>query len=862
MHAGPVSLQSARTTVPGWRAVWSLLLLWILVWILPDMVSVFVQSPTLKPIRGQFVAPDQATATVALDCTRIRSLTALAQCAGPATSQAGSRIFVPVSWPEIETQPGQWDWTLTDSAVAWLQHRDLIPVLVLYGTPDWVRQRGPVRDRDDPELPSSHSHAFATFAAKTAQRYQGQVRHFQLDIAANIARPPFPFAVSPVRYGQMVALAADQMAHIAPDPVLLSAPLLPVDTASLHAIPPTQWLTRFQESQGQDHLDIVQWRPRVVSGSPAGGKPVDAPILLTHNPFPLLHPDHTRWVYWWFTDPLYSASPFHEESYTTDLGTVYPGHWLTVAPETAPPASQESTRRFGFPDFPWTHGAGLALVLLIAASVWIQATAAFRWLAYTVQRQVQTLSPLLADALFLAVALGVLGVVLISPWWFLTSLVLVLLLGLALLRPDLVWLMLLAALPFDFIHANVMTPLQLHTLALSPAQILALILCPVACMSAVQPLLSRPLPRIHRPVAWAVVGTGAAWLLLVVLCHSYRPSATRWVQVLELEIFPLYVAGLSWWLWSRVRTRWLPLTALTAGIALFAALALLAWIVSPWTPGPLEQRLSGLTFSPNHAAMILLRGFWLALGLASFPFALRHLGRLHLALAAITGWALLLTFSRGALVLGMPASLLVWLWWQYRAGHTRFPQHRFLVPGILSGVAGILIGMAATRFNLWTRLLDPAPITARWVIWQHTWSLWLQHPWLGQGSDGFYWGAAANFPFSFWLNPEILHPHNVWLEILVRSGSVGLSGMLLLCVLLFRALCTTPRHSRVFWLVGAAGTALCGGLAHGQVDAFWSLPDIAAMNLLLVLVILQWTQKNRPGAYAPGLVRGNGKPAT
>lgn len=844
---------------------WALLLLWVLLWILPDLVTAFIQSHTAKPISVQSVLPDQAEAGLALDCVWIRSLSDLEQCVAPAASQTRPQdqqiTFVPVLWQETEIQPGQWDWTWTDTAVSHLQHLGLTPVLVLHGAPGWLRQQGTNWDRDDPDVASSYPHAFAHFAARTAQRYQSQVRFFQLDVAANVAMGNFPFAVSPVRYGQMVALAARQMERNAPDPVLLSAPLLPVGTTTLAAIPPEQWLARFQESQGKGHLDVVQWRPRALSVTPDGQDQSKAPTLLTHNPFPPLYPADAPWEHWWFTDPLSPLAPTREGPEagfrSVIAGTDPPGRWIRVVPVAMTGAAPEPTGVLLFPEeplpIPWRHGTGWALWMLVAVAIWIQAMAAFRQLEHAMQRRAPTLPPRHADFLVIGVALCALGVVIMASGWGLACLGLILLLGLAFLRPCLIWLILLAALPFDYIHANIMTPLRLQSFALSPAQLLALALFPVLCTAAVRQLRSWSLPP-NQTVSWTVVGTGVAWLLLLGFCHSHRPAATRLFQIWELEVFPLYIAGLSWWLWPRARAVWLPLTALAAGIALFATISLLAWIISPWIPGPLEQRLSGLTFSPNHAAMILLRGFWLALGLASLPFSLRHWGRLHLALAVISGWALLLTFSRGALVLGMPVSLLVWLWWRYRAHeHSRLPRCRSLTTGIIIGVCGMLLGLAHMRFNLWERLLDLAPMAARWAIWQHTWDLWLKHPWFGQGSDGFYWGATANFPVSPWLNPEILHPHNVWLEILVRSGVAGLAGMLLLCVLLFRALRMPSRDPRHFWLTGAAGMAWAGGLAHGQVDAFWSLPDIAAMNLLLVLAILQWgQQKTGPGTYAPG----------
>ncbi len=800
-----------------------------------------------------------------LDCTWIQSLPDLEYCVEPAISHYGTRdqkaVFIPVAWDEIEIQPGQQDWALMDLLVPYLKDLDLTPVLVLNGTPHWLSQRTDSWDRDNPQLPSSFPREFAAFAAKAAQRYQEKVHYMQLDVVANVALDDFPYAVSPVRYGQMVSLAARQIRRNAPDMVLLSAPILPVERATLATVPPELWLSRFSESQGQGHLDVWQWRPQIVSDNAIAQERSGTFTLLTHSSFPVSHPMDRQSLHWWFTYPANRVltNPYKsaESSGTEIVRSFSLDRWLTVIRAHDLPVSESErmsiTRASPVP-FTWLYWMSLVFCLLVVIAVWRQAVAAFLWLKQFIGRYEHAISPSRLDFLICAIALGTLWAAFASSWWHVTCLCLIVLLGLTYLRPYLIWLMLLVALPFDYINANSLTPLQLHSFSLSPAQILALVQMPVWCSSVVRQLSIQPFPH-SRAAAWTISSGGLAWLLLSVLSHEQRPEATRLSQVLELEVFPLYVAALSWWWLSRTRVFWVPLTALSSGVALFAVISLLIWIVSPWTPGPPEFRLRGLTFSPNHAAMILLRGFWLALGLAVLRFHAGHLRALHLALATITGWALLLTFSRGALILGMPASLLVWVWWQnHTPGQSRFNLSHTVL-GVIAVVTAVLLGMALLRFSLWDRLLDVTPIAARWSIWQHTWQLWLEHPWLGQGSDGFYWGAAANFPYSPLLNPEILHPHNVGLEILVRSGLAGLAGMVLFCGLLFRSLYIVSRDPKVRWIVGPAGIALAGGLAHGLVDTFWSLPDIAAMNLILFVIILHWGQRKRPGAYVPGPIQ-------
>ncbi len=83
------------------------------------------------------------------------------------------------------------------------------------------------------------------------------------------------------------------------------------------------------------------------------------------------------------------------------------------------------------------------------------------------------------------------------------------------------------------------------------------------------------------------------------------------------------------------------------------------------------RRLVGPHFSPNHTALYLLRTFFLGVGLAAACYADRTAaaqkwysagGILLWAATALVLLALVLTGSRGALLLGLPAGLLVLAW--------------------------------------------------------------------------------------------------------------------------------------------------------------------------------------------------------
>lgn len=77
----------------------------------------------------------------------------------------------PVSWREVEVEPGAYDWTALDAFFAATTARNLKVMVTISAAPDWTRSvTAPERDGppDDPM-------AYATFVAALVQRYKGAV---------------------------------------------------------------------------------------------------------------------------------------------------------------------------------------------------------------------------------------------------------------------------------------------------------------------------------------------------------------------------------------------------------------------------------------------------------------------------------------------------------------------------------------------------------------------------------------------------------------------------------------------------------------------------------------------------------------
>jgi O-antigen ligase len=296
----------------------------------------------------------------------------------------------------------------------------------------------------------------------------------------------------------------------------------------------------------------------------------------------------------------------------------------------------------------------------------------------------------------------------------------------------------------------------------------------------------------------------------------------------ELAVGPLCLAAALLLLGPPQRMQTLG-WALAGGGLLVALVGLAGWLQGAGGLVDGVTRLVGPHFSPNHTALYLLRSFWLSVALIwPLPPRWRWAGA---GVAALQGAALLLTGSRGALALGVPAGalLLFWLILLRRPVAGRWllrRQWRVMGTGLLLGLA-VVFWLAVN----WQRLTNVQTLWLRLDLWQATLAL-VQDSWrTGVGPGGFFWRYPAYLTGSFPLEPNQLHPHNVWLEWLVTwgvGGAVWLVGAIVLLVRAGARLVNARRET--FWLLSGLTVAWFAALAHGQSDAFHLLPDLAAWN--------------------------------
>lgn len=249
-------------------------------------------------------------------------------------------------------------------------------------------------------------------------------------------------------------------------------------------------------------------------------------------------------------------------------------------------------------------------------------------------------------------------------------------------------------------------------------------------------------------------------------------------------------------------------------------------------------RLRSIYGSPNNLALYLGRALPLlvALALLSKQWSRR---RLAYTIAALpVGLALLLTFSKGALFLGIPAALLFIVWqWQRLTGRALWP---WLLGLALLGGVGLLVVLSVPAL---ADRLDVRGATSvfRLQLWQASVNMITDHPLFGVGLDNFLYAYRGRYIFeSAWQEPNLNHPHNLVLDFATRLGLVGLLAGAWLFGSLLRHLWRLPARVPERWRPLAVGFAasFIDMVAHGLVDHSFFLVDLAfAFYLLLGLAV-------------------------
>lgn len=785
-----------------------------------------------------------------------------------------------LDWGLLEPAPGHYAWQISDELLQEIRAAGLVPVIVLDGSPAWARAPIDVTPTANSLAPPADPATFARFVAAFARRYRDNLRYYQLWDEPNIAPHWGNRMIEPVAYAQLLKAVVPALRAADPDAVILAAALAPTSDRGHLAIDEVYFLQRLYAAGAAPYFDIVAAQPFGFGYTPDDGR--IQPDLLNFQRITLLRRamiaagDGAKpiWAvrYGWNTavpSPWRTVSVANQIAFATRALTIAQQQWpwLTAmawaidqpaAPsddpswgfaltppladafhtwQTTQPSKQVTPNSVAFGGWSWA-GLLLAWLLVIWRTVAALCSLPWAWWRHNYQAW-PSWGKIISWLAVLLFYYFVTWPPLIGLGWLLVAL-------LAALNP-LVGLGLVALLlPFYFQHKEV--TLLTGVLPVPPAH---------AALGCLWLALSYPLfLRVKR-------ANGKQWVAWLKACHSLDWFVVAWVVIslctaVNVWYWPAYRQGFFelgllpalLYLATRllatmpVQQQQICRALLTGGI--FAALIGVGmWVVGEGTQADGVLRLVGPYFSPNHMALYLERSWWLGLGLTwRWQGRKQYSGWIALALIGLALW---LTASRGAWLLGMPAGAIVFSWtagWLQAGRLQRWSQlaRRTILLG-LSGVillvslAGVVLGDA-----LWLRLTNSATITERLVIWQATFQMWRDHWLLGVGPGGFFWRYPTYLAWSAQADPNLLHPHNLWLEVLAGWGAVGLVWFFLVVWQVGRIGASLRSDVQPAWQVGGLLAALAAGVAHGQVDAFGALPDLALWNWLALGLLVAMDQ--------------------
>ncbi len=253
-------------------------------------------------------------------------------------------------------------------------------------------------------------------------------------------------------------------------------------------------------------------------------------------------------------------------------------------------------------------------------------------------------------------------------------------------------------------------------------------------------------------------------------------------------------------------------------------------------------RVRSIYGSPNNVGLYLGRLYPIALALGLMLKT--RMRWVYLAIAGILLTTILLSISRGALLLGIPAAtaIVIWLWQGKRGRRLLFAL------GALGLVALIPVSRLPRFVNLFNR--STGPTFFRLNLWRSSIQMIRENPWTGVGLDNFLYAYRGRYIApAAWQDPDLSHAHNWVLDFASRMGVPGLLAVLLLLgLLVFTLWRGLPQATDLYQkalIVGLLGS-IADFAAHGLVDASYWFVDLAFAFMLTAGLALIVTKPPPP----------------
>jgi O-antigen ligase len=342
---------------------------------------------------------------------------------------------------------------------------------------------------------------------------------------------------------------------------------------------------------------------------------------------------------------------------------------------------------------------------------------------------------------------------------------------------------------------------------------------------------------------------GVAALVLVavasILWAEHARPAARELRTVVFEAALFY--SLFRVLVRDLREAWRVVDALIFGGVLIALVGAYQWVSGEnLIAAEGVSRVRGFYGSPNNLALYL--GRVLPLALAAAVWGVRGRWRWAYAVAsAVMLVGVLLTYSRGAWLLGMPVALL------FLAAMRGRRAVAITVVVLVIALALVALTAGGDRVAL---LVDAGQGTSflRLQLWKSSIAMVRDHPILGVGLDNFLYHYRTQYVLpTAWEEFNLSHPHNIVLDFWLR---LGLAGLVVIGWLLFGFLqrgsqaVARGRNGSEPAMVMAVGlmASVVYMLAHGLVDNAFFLVDLGfAFMLAMALVQVGGSQGFRAG---------------
>lgn len=251
------------------------------------------------------------------------------------------------------------------------------------------------------------------------------------------------------------------------------------------------------------------------------------------------------------------------------------------------------------------------------------------------------------------------------------------------------------------------------------------------------------------------------------------------------------------------------------------------------------KRLYSVYGSPNNVALLMVRTIPMALGFLLVQT--ERWMRLFAATSLVIMFpAMLFTQSVGAILLGIPAGLVV-------IGLARF-QRRSIAPLIGASALGIAAFAFLTRASArFANAIDFSSGTNffRLRLWESTLDIIREHPLTGIGMDQFLYFVGGHYlkPDAIW-DRDQSHPHNFILDFWTRLSLLGVLAFALIQLVFWRSAVKLLSRFRsddkllFAMLLGLMGS-MAGLLAHGLIDNSVFVIDLAFIFMFQLAALMR-----------------------